>query len=230
MGVFKMTFFHFNVRRSRSFIITGIYSLLLIAFPFSTFAADGQFRVARIDKDIRPGTHKRVALPLVTERYEYYEIRGRSEKELRCQMCRNGCLFRDGSKYDSLTTWRWKMAYGYDRIPGSCAADSFTVTLEISYRYPKWMNSQEAPRPLVEKWDAYLENLVTHENGHRDMAVKATKDLSRAIADLPPAVSCADLDRELRSLSHERMEKLNEEEEHYDVTTLHGKTQGAIFP
>jgi predicted secreted Zn-dependent protease len=208
----------------------SIFSLLLIAAAVTAFAADGRFDVASIDKDIRSGIQNRVVTPLVTEKYEYYEIRGNSEKELRDQMCRNGYTRNDGEKYDSVTSWRWKLDYGYDCAPRACTADSFKVALEITYRYPKWVNSDGAPQPLVNKWDDYIKHLITHENGHRDKAVEAIAELSRAVAALPPAESCAEFDREVRALSHERMEKLNVDQKSYDETTVHGKTQGAVFP
>lgn len=208
----------------------SIFSLLLIAASATTFAAEGRFDVASIDKDIHPGIQNRVVAPVVTEKYEYYEIRGNSEKELRGQMCRNGCTFKDGERYDSVTTWRWKMDYGYDRAPRACTADSFKVALEISYRYPKWVPTDGAPQPLVDKWDGYMKNLITHENGHRDMAVEAAAELSRAVAALPPAASCAEFDRKVRALGRERMAKLNADQKSYDETTVHGKTQGAVFP
>ena len=207
-----------------------ILSLLLLAAAGTAFAAEGKLDVARVDKDIRPGIQNRVVTPVVTEKYEYYEIRGNSEKELRGQMCRNGCAFNDGEKYDSVTSWRWKLNYGHDRAPGVCAVDSLRVALEIKYRYPKWLRTGDASQPLIDKWDGYMKNLVIHENGHRDLAVEAAAELSRALAALPPARSCADLDRELLALGRERMKKLNEDQKIYDETTRHGKTQGAVFP
>ncbi len=208
----------------------SIFSLLLIASAATTFAVEGQLDVASIDKNIHPGIQNRVVTPVVTEKYDYYEIRGNSEKELRGQMYRNGVAMNDGEKYDSVTTWRWKMDYGYDWAPRVCAANSFKVTLEISYRYPKWVKTGNAPQLLVDKWDGFIRNLITHENGHRDMAVEAAAELSRTVAELPPAASCAELDREVRALGHELMEKLNADEKNYDEATGHGKTQGAFFP
>jgi predicted secreted Zn-dependent protease len=123
-----------------------------------------------------------------------------------------------------------KLDYGYDRAPRACTADSIRVTIAINIRYPKWVRTDDAPQPLVEKWDGYMKNLIMHENGHRDMAVEAAAELSRAVAALPPASSCAELDRDVRALSRERMEKLNADEKGYDETTSHGKTQGAVFP
>jgi predicted secreted Zn-dependent protease len=82
----------------------------------------------------------------------------------------------------------------------------------------------------MEKWDRYLNNLITHENGHRDMVVDAANDLSRAVVQLSPAPTCADLDRNVRALFRKRMEIMNEDQREYDKTTKHGTTQGAVFP
>jgi len=205
-------------------------SFLLIAAAVTAFAAEGRFDAASVDKALQPGMQNRVVAPVVTEKYEYYEIRGNSEKELRGQMCRNGCAFNDGEKYDSVTSWQWRLIYGYDRVPGACALDSFRVALEIKYRYPKWVRTGDAAQPLIDKWDGYMKNLITHENGHRDIAVEAAAELTRAVAAWPPAATCAELDREMRALGHERMKKLNADEKGYDETTGHGKTQGAVFP
>ncbi len=200
------------------------FSLLLIAAAVTAFAAEGRFDVTNAGKVLQPGIQNRVAAPAVAEKYEYYEIRGNSEKELRGQMCRKG------EKYDSVTSWNWRLSYRYDRAPGACAVDSFQVLLEIKYRYPKWMRTGNAAQTLIDKWDRYMKNLVTHENGHRDLAVEAAAGLTRAVAALPPARTCAELDRALRALGHERMEKLNADEKEYDETNRHGKTQGAVFP
>lgn len=206
-----------------------LFLLLLMMVSGTAFAQDG-VAVATIEKDRGPGIEKNIPPPVVTERYEYYDVTGSSEKELRCQMTQNGCTWNDGKKYDSVTSWNWKWDYGYNAAPRACSADSFTVTVEIIFRYPRWVRAGEVPRSLVEKWDDYLKKLSAHENVHRDMAVDAATELSRAVAGLPPASSCKDLDRAVRALAGERMKKLNAEEQRYDAATSHGITQGAVFP
>jgi predicted secreted Zn-dependent protease len=62
------------------------------------------------------------------------------------------------------------------------------------------------------------------------MAVSAAAELHREVATLRPAPSCADIDREVKLLCRERMERLNQEQKDYDATTVHGATQGAKFP
>ena len=207
-----------------------IIVLLLMTVAVTAFAAHERVEVASLDQGVGTRIKKRVVPPAVSETYEYYDVRGNGEKELRCQMNQNGCRWEDGKKYDSVTSWHVKWDYDYDREPHACSAVSFRTTLEVIYRYPKWAQHDGVPKPLVDKWDGYMKHLVTHEKGHRDIAVEATADLSRTVAALPPAPSCADLDREVRALCRLRMNKLNADEKEYDVATHHGATQGALFP
>jgi predicted secreted Zn-dependent protease len=219
-----------RIARSSGMMKGIIFLFLCAAVSVPALAGDDAIDVARLDQGLHPGITNRVVVPLVTEQYEYYEIKGDNEKELRNQMCRNGCALSNGETFDSVTSWRWRLNYGYDRAPRACAVDSFRVALEIKYRYPKWVRTGAVAQPLIDKWDGYIKNLITHETGHRDLAVEAAAELSRAVAALPPARTCAELDREVRALGHERMEKLNAAEKGYDVTTGHGKKQGAVFP
>lgn len=204
--------------------------LLLMSGAGITLAADASFDVANVDKDFFRRGKCVVVPPSVTEKYEYYEISGDCEKDLRGQMRQNGVTWNDGKKYQSLTIWHVTWDYDYDRTPQACVADSFRAKVEIIFRYPRWVRSDAAAPSLVEKWDEYMRHLTVHENGHRDMAVAAAAELSRAVAALPPATTCAELDRRVRALCRVRMQKLSEDERGYDETTGHGKTQGAVFP
>ncbi|MHB8845735.1 MAG: DUF922 domain-containing protein [Nitrospirota bacterium] len=206
-----------------------LISLILFSAAFPAYAAGDPVELASVDHDTYHLKAK-VLLPLVTETQEHYEITGQDEKELRKQMSRNGSSWSDGSTYDSITRWRATWDYGYERTARMCRPDSFRANIEITIRYPKWTPADDAPSPLREKWDAYLDSLAVHETGHRDMAVEAVEDLTRAIADMPAVPTCADLDRKIRCLCRERMQKLNEFAKDYDRVTRHGFAQGAVFP
>jgi predicted secreted Zn-dependent protease len=196
----------------------------------TSYSGDGSVDIASVEKESYVQKNRAVLPPVVTEQYEYYDVKGDDVETLRCEISKNGCKWSDGKKYDSVTTWRIKQQYDCERGPQTCSAESFKATIDIVFRYPKWVRDENAPKSLVEKWDRYLKNLVIHENGHRDMAVEAAEELSRAVAALPPASSCTKLDRSVRALYSEHMQKLRENEQRYDAATNHGLTQGAVFP
>jgi len=145
-------------------------------------------------------------------------------------MTHKGVSWSDGKKYDSITSWHVQWGYEHDRSMQSCSAEAFQASVEITIRYPRWVRTDDTPQELMDKWERYLSNLVLHEEGHRDMVVEAVEDITRAVARMPAAPTCAELDRLVRSLCHERMAKLNDEAKSYDVATLHGSAQGAVFP
>jgi len=208
-----------------------------IAFVFfmiiaaTAFAHEDGVAVANVEKNISQRIISSTTVPVVvTENYEYYDVCGCNEKELQCDLKKKCIQWNDGKKYDAVTTWDMKWDYGYDHDSQACAVDSFKVTVDIFFRYPRWVRTSETSPQLVEKWDRYMKNLITHENGHRDLAVEAAAKLSSAVAALNPPSTCVELDRRVRALYRARMAKLNEDQKAYDATTNHGVNQGALFP
>lgn len=166
----------------------------------------------------------------VITRYEYYEINGCCEKDLRCDLSKKGCRWDDGKMYDSVTSWSWQWEHDHDHNRKTCAPGDLHLTIEITYRLPSWTRPGDAPASLVKKWDDYLKSLIAHENGHRDMALAAAEEFSAAVAALPPADSCVRLNQMIQDLSRRRMAELNADSRAYDLSTDHGVTQGARFP
>ena len=190
---------------------------------------DPQDGHVRIDRLARFRQKPAAVAPIVTEKHAYYEALGHCEKDAQCRMRRKGIAWSDGKKYDSTTNWHVTWKYGYNRTLDACSVDSFRVFVEITFLYPRWVPGGDTTGDLTDRWEAYIKNLVTHENGHRDLAVEAAAKLARAVAELPPSPTCVDVDREVRALSRVRMDMLNDDEKEYDTATNHGYTQGAVF-
>jgi predicted secreted Zn-dependent protease len=204
--------------------------LLLLTVASISLAGEEDIDHAHADKRAALQAKDGIIPPVVKEKYEYYEVCGICEKDLHCDLKQKCITWNGGKKYDSVTSWKIKWDYGYNNAANSCKADSFTVNVEVVFHLPKWVRTDEAPRALVDKWDTFVKNLLTHEKGHRDLAIAAASELAHSVAELPPAETCADLDKEVQTLSRMSMKKLNEEQKKYDVTTDHGHTQGAVFP
>jgi predicted secreted Zn-dependent protease len=167
---------------------------------------------------------------VVNEKTEYYEVCGGCEKDVQSELRVKCIKWTDGKRYDSVTNWKVKWDYGHSQAPQTCTAESFVVTVDIVYRLPKWVRTGEVSRTLVEKWDRYMENLMMHEKGHRDRAVAAAEELTRMVAELPSARTCAELDRVVNTQCKTRLDKLIEDQKTYDADTCHGVLQGAEFP
>jgi predicted secreted Zn-dependent protease len=203
--------------------------LLLASLSLPVFAGERGLDTANFDIARQVPIKGSYLSPRIVEKYQYYDIRGNSQQELTCELQDNGCT-TDGKKYDSITRWRISWDYAYNLTAQGCVADSFRTTVEINYRFPRWVQTDAAPPLLVESWDTYLKNLQLHEQGHRDIAVTAAGELSQTVADLPPYPLCSDLDLSIRRIFRGRTEKLNADSKAYDTATNHGASQGALFP
>jgi predicted secreted Zn-dependent protease len=203
---------------------------MAVAIAVSAVAGEGGGVVATVDANPALKSANRVNSPVVKQTYKYYDIMGCCEKDLQCDLKDKCIRMPDGKKYDSVTRVKMKWDYGHVRTPQSCTTESFVVTVDVVFNLPKWMRTGEAPPALVEKWKNYSEKLMLHEQGHRDRAVEAANEFTRTVAGLPPAPTCAALDREIQDLYNARLDTLMKEQDKYDDVTKHGATQGVVFP
>jgi predicted secreted Zn-dependent protease len=170
------------------------------------------------------------AEPTIKISYDYYDIEGRTAAELRHQMNIYGVVWTDGNIYDAYTGWNVKWNYRYRLADDGCSINSVTTTLTVEFRLPRWVNRTGAPAALTAKWDAYLQSLEQHENGHKDFGIQAGIEIERSIAGLDPAVTCDDLAKTANQLGRRILSEYAAKERAYDARTNFGETQGAVFP
>lgn len=170
------------------------------------------------------------AEPEVIINYDYYDIEGQTAAELREQMDRNGVLWTNGNTYDAYTGWNVKWRYRYRVTNHECSIASVTATLNVEFRLPRWIDHAGGPPALRKKWDAYMQALRHHEDGHKNIGVKAAAEIERAIADLEPVGNCDDLAETANELGRRIISDYAAKEREYDARTNFGETQGAVFP
>jgi predicted secreted Zn-dependent protease len=207
-------------------IITAVV-IMLLPFTPAPMAFAGQAEPDKTQKNERKNS---VFPPSHTETYQYYEVCGCCEKDLQCEMMDKAIRWKDGSKYDSITKWKAKWDYDYSSDNHSCFTNSFRITMEIIFHFPKWVCEGHAPPSLTQKWEHYIGNLTVHEKGHRDKALKAAEEITTAVSEMAPASTCAELDMKVQRLCRERMKQLDEEQAEYDAVTDHGRVVGVAFP
>lgn len=169
------------------------------------------------------------ATPTVVYRTDYYDIRGATAQELRDQMKKLGVRHTDGKMYVANTRCPIKWDFHYSKTRNGCRIDSVTVTVYVTYLYPRWVNLLDGSNELRVKWSRFITALETHEEGHRDRAVDAATRIESAIANLAPRMNCQDLAVAANALGKRIAEELKREQVQYDVETKHGITQGTSF-
>lgn len=93
----------------------------------------------------------------------------------------------------------WKLSYEYKpgRELGRCVVGAITTKLELAMTLPRWSPPSGTPSDLVERWQRYLDALVSHQNARLDRARALERALKPALAAVPSAPDCPALDVEV---------------------------------
>lgn len=213
--------------RSVVWIIAG--ALFCAAPVFAVQTGIETMKMAKYDeKNLFQLKRPEVALDL-KEKHEYYDIRGASLAELRKQMKENGTRWNDDHTYAALTTWNIKYNYDINESGGNYFIASVNTKLDVVYRYPRLASAAGMPEQVAGKWSSYMGNLIIHETGHKDIAVKAAADLNAALSSLGTFASRRELNKTVDRVVEARLKTLKEDQIRYDAETHHGEEQGAIL-
>ncbi len=169
------------------------------------------------------------ARPSISIKHSFYSISGRSSYDLRGQMNKAG-PGADGiiGSY-ARTKWEVKWRSGLTQIPGGCRIQNVTTSVHVTYIMPRWKNPVDGSPELREKWDKFAKALQIHEDGHKDHGIHAAQEIEADIARLRPLRSCNDMQRAANSTASSILDKYRKKDLYYDILTVHGATQGAVF-
>jgi predicted secreted Zn-dependent protease len=104
------------------------------------------------------------------------------------------------------------------------------VSVQVTFTLPQWEPPPAASKELIDQWNAYLDALQQHENGHREIGVAAGQAIYQALGRLPSYDACDALERAADAACQQILDQHRQQELDYDQATNHGATQGAHFP
>ena len=139
----------------------------------------------------------------VSERTKYYNVTGKTGRQLYSSMKRRGP--KSGSRHDLLASTDWEVDIQNVQIAvrgNRCVVTKGDVVVKITYTYPRWRNRRRASRQVQRNWQKFMAELKKHERHHahivRAYAKKLHRNLRRAtgriskncedVASTPPAV------------------------------------------
>lgn len=162
--------------------------------------------------------------------YLYYKVKGATANELRDQMDQLGPVDRFGHRHDMYTDWEVNWAYPYAQNEAGCTTGPIQMSTTITFTFPSWEPPPDASVELVDQWNSYLDLGQVHEDGHKEIALEAGREILLALQAVPVHASCDRLEQTVDQKGQELLEQFRRKEIEYDQTTDHGATQGARFP
>lgn len=165
----------------------------------------------------------------VKTHFDHYDIKGRTDWELRKAMRKKG-IHDQGKIFDAQTDWHVKWSYRYEADGADCRLKSLQTTLTIHYKMPRWIARDKASPELRVRWDKFYSLLLAHEEGHGNFGRKAAAEIEETLPQIGEGLQCKSFNEKANAAAQEILAKYRAEETEYDVTTRHGLTQGVYFP
>ena len=171
------------------------------------------------------------AAPIIKRKNLTYDVSGETPAVVRSQIDIHGPMHpTEKKRYDGITEWDLNWKYQMSRRGKIWIVTSRTVTLDIRVKVPQWTDRKKAPPLAQRQWKIYQTNLIRHEQGHVNIAVRAAHAIDKYIGTYGGASSVehmrANIDRNAKLI----LEKYRKYDTSYDKRTRHGATQGAKFP
>ena len=169
--------------------------------------------------------------PAIQDSIEYRDIVGNSKDALAAALKQVGSTNASGDRFAASTRWQLRWNFRVEQHPGArCELASAKTELDIHMTLPRWMPPKNASPVLVKRWNTFADALRKHEDGHRDIAIEAARVVTDRAGAVPAESDCATLKKRLGRIADDTLREYKDKESSYDVTTMHGQTQGATFP
>lgn len=133
------------------------------------------------------------------------------------------------AEYVGLTGTQVRWQFRAQRSDSGCVLTQTAVFLHVVTTLPEWLPPAGAPETLTRQWLTFLAATGIHERGHRNIALHTAVDILRTLADVR-GPTCAGLDDIANLNAHAVWDLGHRRQIAYDVTTVHGATQGSRWP
>ena len=154
-----------------------------------------------------------------------YQVLGTTTREVRGQILYCSAV----TPYWGYASNQFSFAYSTTSSSGSCVIANVRVGLRTRITMPSWTPTPDSAPDLPGKWNATLAGLLTHEQGHVDIA---TADADKMFTDLqatPPALTCGALTSAASAIFADDLAADALAQATYDADTNHGRTQTTTF-
>ena len=159
----------------------------------------------------------------------HYTIEGNSADAILADIRQKTPVQHNGKRHTARTDWHVSWQFWFSNSGNSCEISKVATRLEVVYTLPRLKISSSMPEDLVAGWETFNTALFSHEQGHKDMGVRAAVEIENSISGLDARDSCSRLEGDANRIARDVIEQYVRMEKEYDRTTNHGINTGAVF-
>lgn len=160
----------------------------------------------------------------VNDQVEYYDIRGKTLRELRIDAHVNGPVARDTTWF-GLTHYQIHWTYSYYRQPTLCRLTNVKMVVDVIVTLPRWVDSSDVDPAAVYWWANSSQQVRTHESHHVQIAVDGASEV-RSLLMRETGSDCALLTRSAKEEAAVILRRVAEQQARFDQQSHHG----AVLP
>lgn len=181
------------------------------------------------EEPLTPVSADNPGLKFVTED-QYYKIYGWTEADLNNQLIACVLDAGGGQKASAVTMHDITFEFHYDpKDSGMCNIKDVAVATRTDIIYPQWQRPADAEQSATTRWNRYIANTKTHEEGHRKFYTDAGQNVYSTLLSVPDAATCQEARTDADNRAYAIIWKAEADSINYDAATNHGTTQGAVY-
>jgi predicted secreted Zn-dependent protease len=159
----------------------------------------------------------------------FYQINANTEGQIFYQL--NNCMpYNKGEPAVGITYTNFNRTFDYNDFGGQvCNIKNVAVGVHSTILYPRWSAPAGTSQYLINKWAAYMRNLIIHEEVHVTIGNKYSKIYYDYLKQLSDTQTCVASVAVIDAKQDEIVKKMDNANIEYDRVADHGRTQGASF-
>ena len=131
--------------------------------------------------------------PKVQIEYKFYDIYPIDRMDLGQQVFQKTPIRYNGKKFAGLTQWRVFWRFNYQKTNKGCRIDRISSNLAVKYTMPRISQKYKINTKVRISFNAYYAALLKHEEGHKDLALEAAKEIEQKLLSIGTFKSCTNM-------------------------------------
>ena len=156
----------------------------------------------------------------VDDHVEYYDIHGKTLREIRIDAHVNGPVARDTTWF-AMTHYQIHWSYSYYRQPTLCRLTNVKMMVDIIVTLPRWVDSSDVDPAAVYWWANSSDHVRSHEAHHVQLAVDGASEI-RSLLLRSTSSDCGLLARSTNEEAAVILRRIAEQQQDFDRQSRHG--------
>lgn len=165
----------------------------------------------------------------VNERTVYYDVQGRSDREILASIRQRSPIREtgvDGRTLDAYTRWRIEWRYRFQARGTTCRFTNVTVNADLTTTLWRWTPPSTASAALIAEWSRRARVLRDHEAGHSNYTLIGARQIFSALRPMQ-APTCDALQEKADAEGRRILDLVRTANRRYDEVTRHGTVSPA---